>query len=87
MEHRRIDEASEKCGVPSDIIIHFIQEEWIVPKDISTPDFDDEDVARIRLIWDLRSNFGVNDESMPIILHLLDQLNRIHLELEKYKIH
>lgn len=87
MEHRRIEEASEHCGVPSEIIVKFIQEEWIIPKDTNAPGLDEEDVARIRLIWELHSDFGVNDEAMPIILHLIDQLNRIHLELEKFKIH
>jgi chaperone modulatory protein CbpM len=43
---------------------------------------DDEDLARIRLIRDLKEDFGVNDEGMSIILHLLDQLNRIHLEID-----
>jgi chaperone modulatory protein CbpM len=87
MEHRRIEETSQTCGVPSEIILKFIQEEWIIPKDSSSPGFDDEDIARIRLIWELHSEFGVNDESMSIILHLLDQLNRIHLELEKFRTH
>ena len=87
MEKRKIEEASDFCGVPSDIIIRFIEEEWILPIDEEAQFLDDEDVARIQLIWDLRNDFGVNDESMPIILNLLDQLNRIHLELEKFKIH
>lgn len=87
MEYRKIEEASEYCGVPREIIIKYIEEEWILPKDALTPVLDDEDLARVRLIWELFSEFGVNDESIPIILHLLDQLNRIHLELEKFRTH
>lgn len=87
MEHRRLEEVSESCGVPCDTIIHYIKEEWIVPRDAATPFLDDEDVARVKLIWELRSEFGVNDEAIPIILNLLDQLNRIHLELERFRTH
>lgn len=87
MDDRRIEEASEHCGVPRELIIKCLKEEWIIPLDSETPVLDQEDEARVRLIWELHSDFGVNDEAMPIILHLLDQLNRIHLELKKYRIH
>jgi hypothetical protein len=87
MEKRRIEEASHDCGVPREVIIRFIEEEWIQPLDLDETYLDNEDIARIRLIWELHTEFGVNDESMPIILHLLDQLNRMHLELEKFRIH
>jgi chaperone modulatory protein CbpM len=33
------------------------------------------DVARARLIDDLKSGFGVNDEGVDVILHLVDQLH------------
>lgn len=87
MDIRRIEEVSEYCGVPREIIIRFIEEEWIHPLDIDTPALDAEDIARVRLIWELYSDFGVNEEAIPIILNLIDQLNRMHLELEKYRIH
>ncbi len=84
---RKIEEASDYCGVPSDFILFFIQEEWIRPTDFETPILDEEDVARVQLIWDLKQKFGVNDEGIPIILHLIDQLNLMHLELKKFRIH
>lgn len=87
MEKRQLSEASEYCGVPMEMIMRFIEEEWITPINCEEPILDEEDVARIRLIWELHEDFGVNDESMPIILHLIDQLNRMHLELEKFRIH
>lgn len=40
----------------------------------SRPMFHDIDVARIRLIRELRDDMAVNDEALPIILSLLDQL-------------
>jgi hypothetical protein len=44
--------------------------------------FDEEDLARIRLIYELQHVMGVNDESIPVILHLVDQLNRMHIEVK-----
>ena len=85
MEYIRIEEASQFCGVPHEIIITFIEENWISPRDVNN--LDEEDLARIRLIWELRHDFGVNDEAMPIILNLIDQLYRMHLELQKTQIH
>jgi chaperone modulatory protein CbpM len=79
----RLDEACEICKVGKEVIFQFIEEEWINPIDKENLIMDEEDLARIRLIRDLRESFGVNDEGMSIILQLLDQLNRMHLELEK----
>lgn len=86
MEKRNVEEASSSCGVPSEEILFFIEQEWVFPAG-GQEFLDSEDVARIHLISELRNEFGVNDDSMPIILNLLDQLNRMHLELERFRIH
>ena len=47
---------------------------WIVPpRTDPEPMFSDVDLARVQLIRDLREDFGVNDEGVAVILHLLDQ--------------
>lgn len=74
---RKIEEVSEICGIEGDVIIQFIEEEWIHPIDGEYNLLDEEDVARIMLIQDLREKFGVNDEAVPVILHLVDQINYI----------
>lgn len=83
MKVTRIEEAYGQCGVKQEVIIQFIQQEWIRPLHAESNELDEEDLARIRLIHELKEEFGVNDDSVPIILSLLDQLNRMHLELEK----
>jgi chaperone modulatory protein CbpM len=71
----KADEVCSLCGVERPVLIHFIEEEWLVPAErTEEPLFDEEDLARARLIVELREAFGVNDEAVPIILHLLDQL-------------
>ena len=49
-----------------------IESRWIEP--VRSGELDDEDLARARLIRELMEDFGANAESIPIILHLLDQL-------------
>jgi chaperone modulatory protein CbpM len=53
----------------------WVEAEWLVPvTSKETFQFSDADLARAQLIQDLRDDFGVNDEGIAIILHLLDQL-------------
>lgn len=83
MNFIKIEDAYDLCGVNKDIIIHFIEEEWVHPADREHNALDEEDLARIRLIRELKDEFGVNDEGLSIILNLVDQLNRLHLEIGK----
>ncbi|MET4624242.1 chaperone modulatory protein CbpM [Bradyrhizobium sp. I1.8.5] len=54
----------------------WIDEEWLIPRaSRSAVQFSDADLARARLIRDLKLDLGVNDEGIAIILHLLDQLH------------
>lgn len=76
-----ITEVANQCGIDTETILQFISEEWITPTDPTNLRLDEEDIARIQLIWDLQQDLGVNDESVPIILHLIDELNHLHLEL------
>jgi chaperone modulatory protein CbpM len=38
-------------------------------------EFSDIDLARARLIGDLRGDLGVNDETVPVVLDLIDQIH------------
>lgn len=51
-----------------------IRNRWIIPENPEEGTLDQEDRARLLLIRDLQIVMGVNDEAIPIILHLLDQL-------------
>jgi chaperone modulatory protein CbpM len=53
----------------------WVEAEWLVPvASKKTLQFSEADLARARLIQDLKVDFGVNDEGISIVLHLLDQL-------------
>ncbi|HMN70552.1 MAG TPA: chaperone modulator CbpM [Rhodoblastus sp.] len=54
----------------------WIDQEWLIPQETDAgPTFSDRDVARARLIQDLKRDFGVNDEGVDVVLHLVDQLH------------
>jgi hypothetical protein len=74
-----ISEAASVCNLNSDIIMAFIKYEWINPVDPKKLLLDEEDISRIQLISELTTNLGANKESVPIILHLIDQLHYLHL--------
>ncbi|HZC94739.1 MAG TPA: chaperone modulator CbpM [Bradyrhizobium sp.] len=54
----------------------WVEAEWLLPATTAGTgfDFSEADLARAVLIQELRVDFGVNDEGIAIVLHLLDQL-------------
>jgi len=62
----------------------WIEQQWLVPERTSTGEnFSDIDLARAHLIQDLKADFGVNDEGVDVILHLVDQLHGLRRALEQ----
>ncbi len=60
----------------------WIKEEWICPVHTTPgPTFTEMDVARARLIHDLKHNMGVNDAGLDVILHLIDQMHGLRRAL------
>jgi len=54
----------------------WIQEEWLIPSQSAGElTFSDADIARVQLIRDLKSDLGVNDEGVGVILNLVDQIH------------
>ena len=45
--------------------------------------FQDIDVARVRLIVELRDTMRVNEDALPVVLGLLDQLYTLRRELHR----
>ena len=54
----------------------WVEAGWLMPRrDAEAADFSDADLARARLIHDLQRDIGVNEEAIPIILDLIDQVH------------
>jgi chaperone modulatory protein CbpM len=63
-------------GLEGETLQFWLERQWIIPEETSAgASFSDRDVARARLIRDLKGDFGVNDEGVDVVLHLMDQLH------------
>lgn len=61
----------------------WLDQQWLVPEQTDAGViFSDIDVARAHLIRDLKSDFGVNDGGVDVILHLVDQLHGLRQALD-----
>ena len=73
MERR---EFLKRARLDSDAIDLWVDAGWLAPRHASGEwTFSEIDLARTRLIQDLTRDLGVNDEGIPIILGLVDQLH------------
>ncbi len=68
-------EACEETGVDRQFVVRCLRARWVNPAFPGNSELDEADLARLRLIATLREDFGVNDEAVPLILHLVDQLH------------
>lgn len=62
-------------GLADDDLLRWIDNAWVRPD--GEPGrylFREIDVARVRLILELRDDMQVNEEALPVVLSLLDQL-------------
>jgi chaperone modulatory protein CbpM len=65
-----------RAGLQVQTLELWLEQRWLIPEQTSAgTNFSDMDVARARLIRDLKDDFGVNDAGVDVILHLLDQLH------------
>jgi chaperone modulatory protein CbpM len=71
-------------GIPTQTLDLWLEQRWLIPDQTSAEmNFSDMDIARARLIRDLKTDFGVNDEGIDVILHLVDQLHGLRRALEQ----
>ena len=60
----------------------WVRKGWVRPAGSERgPVFDDLDVARVRLVCDLRKEMSLPSDSVPVVLSLLDQIHGLRREL------
>jgi chaperone modulatory protein CbpM len=65
-------------------LIRWVEERWILPeRRAETWAFHEVDVARIELILEIRRDFAVDDEAMPLVLSLLDQVYALRRQMRR----
>lgn len=71
-----------QARVASDAVDMWVNAGWLAPGGVGGErTFTEIDLARTRLIQDLTGDFGVNEEGIPIILGLIDQLHGLRRAL------
>ena len=75
-------EIAAKIHIETAVLEQWVEAGWLLPGDQGAePHFSNVDLARAHLIRDLRT-LGANDESIPIILDLVDQLHGVRRLLQ-----
>lgn len=60
----------------------WVREGWIRPAESERgPLYDELDVARIRLVCDLRKEMSLPTDAVPVVLSLIDQLHGLRREM------
>jgi len=71
-------------GVSESDIRVWIEYGWIRPaRGAEDYTFTEVDIARVSLIADLRQRMGINDEAVPVVLDLMDQVYGLRRELRR----
>jgi chaperone modulatory protein CbpM len=72
------------AGLDADALHRWIDLGWILPfREKGTPRFADADVARVRLICELHYDLRIGEDSLPVILSLMDQLYHARHSLKR----
>jgi chaperone modulatory protein CbpM len=60
----------------------WVREGWVQPaQGESGPMFDEVDVARVRLLCDLRKEMALTKDALPVVLTLIDRLHETRRDL------
>jgi chaperone modulatory protein CbpM len=82
---KRLSEVVVTVGRVDRLELHrWVEFGWVQPQRPADaePTFSDLDVARVCLICDLRHDLAVEEETMPLVLSLLDQLYAMRRQMK-----
>ena len=73
-------------GLQVQTLEFWLEQQWIIPEEGAAGEaYSDRDIARAHLIQDLKADFGVNDEGIDVILHLMDQIHGLRSVLARLR--
>ena len=71
-----------EAGITVEVVEAWIEAGWLTPRHGGAADaFTEIDLARVRLIADLRQDLGVNDEGIGVVLDLIEQIHGLRRAL------
>jgi chaperone modulatory protein CbpM len=69
--------------LPAQELTGWIERGWVMPEPAASGwVFQEIDVARVRLIHDLRRGMDVGEDTIPLVLSLLDQVYELRAQLK-----
>jgi chaperone modulatory protein CbpM len=72
------------AGLERTELVRWVENRWIVPDERGGGwVFHEVDIARVELILDMRREFAVDDDAMPLILSLVDQVYSLRRQLRR----
>ena len=72
----------DRADIEAEVLDAWLAAGWLMPSaSDAQPTFTEVDLARARLIQDLRADIGVNDDGVGVILDLIDQLHGLRSTL------
>jgi chaperone modulatory protein CbpM len=73
-----------RAELEGEVLEAWIAAGWLIPEGSEGPRrFSEADLARARLIRDLREDIGVNDEGIAVVLDLIDQVHGLRQSLRE----
>jgi chaperone modulatory protein CbpM len=77
-----LEEFLSASGIELERLEQWVERTWIVPAQAAPRiGLSEADAARAIFIRDLQVDFGVNDEGVHVVLHLVDQLHGLRRAL------
>jgi chaperone modulatory protein CbpM len=65
-------------------LVRWVENRWVLPeRRAETWVFREVDVARVELIFEIRRDFAIDDEAMPLVLSLLDQVYSLRRQMRR----
>lgn len=81
-----LEQVVHEISVTRSEVTEWIDQSWVLPiEEDGELLFDEVDCARIRLIVELRRDLEVNDEAIPVVLRLLDQIYSLRRALDELR--
>ena len=76
--------AAAETGVAVEQVTVWVERRWVRPvRSGEELSFDDADLARLRMIVDFHRDLEIDDEAMPVVLDLIDQLHAARVQLRR----
>jgi chaperone modulatory protein CbpM len=71
-------------GLDQRELVRWVENRWVLPeRHGETWLFHEVDVARVELILEIRHKFAIDDEAVPMVLGLLDQVYGLRRQLRR----